>query len=388
MEKRGSNPDIADAVIIGGGIIGLSIAFHLAELGTSKVIVVERNTIASGATSHATGGIRQQFTSEPQVRLSVESVQFYERFAERVGQPLEFRQVGYLFLLSTSEQYEAFARGVALQRSLGVPSKLISPNEIGHRYPAIVNTGLVGAAFCPTDGVAAPADAAYGLASRCRELGVQIREGVTVTGIGQASGHVTGVETGAGPISSPVVINAAGPWAASVAAMVSIPIPVTAHPRQVFMLSRLPDIPDDFPFTVDLKSGTYMHQEPGATLLGGGDRNTPSGGEPVVDWERFESTAIGASRWLPAVAEAEIRSGWCGLREMTPDDHPILGPATHPDGMWLAVGFSGHGFMHAPAAGRILAEWIVMGTATNVDPDVFALDRFQGNRVARDAAVF
>jgi sarcosine oxidase subunit beta len=166
MEKRGSNPDTADVVIVGGGIIGLSIAFHLAELGTSNVILIERDTVASGATSHATGGIRQQFTSEPQVRLSVESVQFYERFTERVGQPLEFRQVGYLFLLSTGEQYEAFKQGVSLQRSLGVSSELISPDEIGYRYTAIVNTDLLGAAFCPTDGVASPADAAYGLASR------------------------------------------------------------------------------------------------------------------------------------------------------------------------------------------------------------------------------
>lgn len=388
MEKRGSNPDTADVVIVGGGIIGLSIAFHLAELGTSNVILIERDTVASGATSHATGGIRQQFTSEPQVRLSVESVQFYERFTERVGQPLEFRQVGYLFLLSTGEQYEAFKQGVSLQRSLGVSSELISPDEIGYRYTAIVNTDLLGAAFCPTDGVASPADAAYGLASRCRELGVQIREGVSVTGISQARGCVTGVETTAGPIASPVVINAAGPWAASVAAMVSISIPVTAHPRQVFMLGRLDDIPDDFPFTVDLKSGTYVHQEQSATLLGGGDRDTPSGEQPVVDWERFESTARAASRWLPTIADAEIKSGWCGLREMTPDDHPIMGPVSHPEGMWLAVGFSGHGFMHAPAAGRILAEWIVRGRATNVELGAFALDRFQGNRLVHDAAVF
>jgi sarcosine oxidase subunit beta len=381
-------PRTADVVIVGGGIIGVSIAVHLAERGMTDVVILEREAVAAGATSQATGGIRQQFTTESQIRLSVESVRFYERFAERVGQPLAFRQVGYLFLLSTPGQNDAFRQAVALQNSLGVPSELLAAETIARQHPMIDTTGIVGGSFCPTDGVAAPADAAYGLAARARELGVRICEGVEVTAIEQSAGRVTGVQTTAGAIACGDLVNAAGPWAAGVAAMAGLEVPVTAHPRQVFTLQRLPELPSDFPFTIDLKSGTYVHQEQSATLLGGGDRDAPSGGEPVVNWERFEATAVAASRWLPAVAEAEVRSGWCGLREMTPDDHPILGPVPGLAGLWLAVGFSGHGFMHAPAAGRILAEWMTTGGAAGFDPDPFALDRFQQRRLAHDAAVF
>lgn len=388
MIDRHGLPRSADVVIIGGGIIGVSIAVHLAERGMNDIVVLERDAVASGATSQATGGIRQQFTTESQIRLSVESVRFYERFAERVGHPLDFRQVGYLFLLSTPGQYNAFRQATALQNSLGVPSEMISPEAIARRHLMIDTTGIVGGAFCPTDGVAAPADAAYGLAARCRELGVRICEGVEVTAIEQADVRVTGVRTSAGVIACGNLVNAAGPWAAPVAAMAGLDIPVTAHPRQVFRLQRLPELPSDFPFTIDLRSGTYVHQEQSATLLGGGDRDAPSGGEPVVNWDRFETTALAASRWLPAVAEAEVRSGWCGLREMTPDDHPILGPAPGLRGMWLAVGFSGHGFMHAPAAGRILAEWMMTGRAADFDPTPFALDRFERRQLAQDAAVF
>jgi sarcosine oxidase subunit beta len=388
MAERGSIPQQADVVIIGGGIIGLSIAVHLAERGVTGVLVLERDEVAAGATAKATGGIRQQFTTEAQIRLSLESVRYYERFAERVGQPLPFRQVGYLFLLGSAAQYDAFARGVALQNSLGVPSELIPVAEINRRHPMIDTTGAVGASFCPTDGVAAPADAAYGFAARGRELGVQISEGVNVTAIDRLDGRVLGVQTSAGPVRAAIVINAAGPWAAEVGALAGIDVPVTAHPRQVFMLSELPGLPDDFPFVVDLASGTYVHQEPGVTLLGGGDRDAPSGGAPVVNWDRFETTAVAAARWLPVIAEAEVRSAWCGLREMTPDDHPIIGPAPDVEGLWLAVGFSGHGFMHAPAAGRVLAEWITTGEASDFDPSAFALSRFQSQQVEREAAVF
>lgn len=381
-------PRTAEVVIVGGGIIGLSIAFHLAERGRTDIVILERDGVASGATSQATGGIRQQFTTEPEIRLSVESVRFYERFAERVGQLLDFRQVGYLFLLSTPDQYNSFHQAVALQNSLAVPSELVSPREIKQLHPMIDTTGIVGGSFCPTDGVAAPADAAYGLAHRCRELGVRICEGVEVTSVEQTTERVTGVQTSAGSIACDEVINAAGPWAAQLAATTGVKIPVTAHPRQVFRLQRLPELLSDFPFTIDLKSGTYVHQEQSATLLGGGDRDAPSGGEPVVNWDRFETTALAASRWLPAVAEAEVHSGWCGLREMTPDDHPILGPVPGLEGMWLAAGFSGHGFMHAPAAGRILAEWITTGRAADFDPAPFALDRFERRQFAQDAAVF
>ncbi|MEA2529130.1 MAG: hypothetical protein QOG89_774 [Thermomicrobiales bacterium] len=375
-------------LIVGGGIVGLAIAFHLAERGTRGVVVVERAEIASGSTSKATGGIRQQFTTEAKIRLSRESVLFYQDFAERVGRPLLFRQIGYLFLLPNATVFDAFARGVALQNQLGVPSEMLDPDELARRHPMLVLDGYAGGAFCPTDGYATPADAAYALASRARELGVQIIEGVDVIGIDRASGRVTGAQTSVGAISTPLVVGAAGPWAAELGRMVDLDLPVTAHPRQVFSLSPCPELPADFPFTVDMASGVYVHREPGATLLGGGDRATPSGGPATLDWSRFEPVATEAMRWLPAIADLEARSGWCGLREMTPDDHPILGPAPDLEGFWLAVGFSGHGFMHAPAVGRAMADWILTGQPVDLDSAAFSLARFAGESLHIDAALF
>lgn len=174
--------------------------------------------------------------------------------------------------------------------------------------------------------------------------------------------------------------------------MAGLTLPVTAHPRQVFTLSPLPELVDDFPFTVDMASGVYVHQEPGTILLGGGDGDVPArqptDTDPALDWSRFETTVAAALRWLPALAETESRSGWRGFREMTPDHRPILGPAPGVEGLWLAVGFSGHGFMHAPAVGRALADWIATGRPGDLDAEAFALERFTTKEVDADGAVF
>jgi sarcosine oxidase, subunit beta len=385
-------PQTADIVIVGGGIVGLSIAFHLASRRAGVIAVVERRELASGATARATGGIRQQFTAESQIRLSHESVRFYERFAEVIGRPFPFRQVGYLFLLPDDARLDAFRPAVELQNRLGVPSVLLTVDEVVRRWPALRIDGYAGASFCPSDGVGPPADAAYGLSARARELGVRILEGVEVTGVIRAGDRIEGVETTAGRIAAPVLVNAAGPWAARVGRLAGLSLPVTAHPRQVFTLGPLAELGDDFPFTIDMASSVYVHQEPGTLLLGGGDGDAaaqePSDVDPALDWTRFETTAGAALRWLPALADCENRGGWRGYREMTPDHRPILGPAPGIDGLWLAVGFSGHGFMHAPAVGRALADWIVTGQPVDLDAAAFTLDRFSTARANTDAATF
>lgn len=385
-------PPSADVVIIGGGIVGLSIAFHLAALRAGTIAVVERLTLASGATARATGGIRQQFTTEAQVRLSLESVRFYERFTELTGRPFPFRQIGYLFLLPDEQRLDSFRHAVDLQRRIGVPSELLTAEEVGRRWTALRAEGYAGATYCETDGVGPPADAAYGLSARSRELGVRIVEGVEVTGFERGGGRVQGVQTSGGRIAAPAVVIAAGPWAAKVGRMAGVTLPVTAHPRQVFTLSPPPTFKDHLPFTVDMGSGVYVHQGSDALLLGGGDSDVaacePSDIDPALDWSRFETTVAAALRWLPALTEAEVRSGWRGIREMTPDQRPILGPAPGVEGLWLAVGFSGHGFMHAPAAGRAIADWIVTGEPVDLDAAAFALERFTASRTETDAAVF
>jgi sarcosine oxidase subunit beta len=385
-------PQTAEAVIVGGGIVGLSLAFHLAERGAGSIVVVERQEIASGATAKATGGIRQQFTSAPQVRLSVESVRFYERFAEIVGRPFPFRQIGYLFLLPDEQRLATFRQAVALQRRHGVPSEVLTVKEVVRRWPSLRLDGYAGATFCPTDGVGPPADAAYALAGRARELGVTIVEGTGMTNITAANGRVAAVETTRGRIATPMVVNAAGPWAAEVGRLAGVALPVTAHPRQVFTLSPLEELGHAFPFTVDMAAGVYVHQEPGTLLLGGGDgdepAHPPSDEPPPLDWSRFETTATAATRWLPALTETESRGGWRGFREMTPDHLPILGPAPVLAGFWLAVGFSGHGFMLAPAVGRALADWITTGRPVDLDAEAFSPARFGAQEGVGDGAVF
>lgn len=381
-------PVAAGVVIVGGGIVGLSIAFHLAERGMTDVVVLERATMASGATAMATGGIRQQFSSEADVLLSLESVHFFREFELRVGYPFTFHQHGYLFLVGQEELMAAMDASVGMQNRLGVPTEVLSAEEIKHRYPMIETSDLIGGAFCPTDGSGAPNDAAYAFSRRAQDLGVRIIEETEVTDIVVEDGRVSAVATKHGQVSTRTVINAAGPWARSIGEMVGYSLPVNPHPRQAFSLTPMEGLGSKFPMTVDLGTGVYIHQEPGSIVVGGGDRDRESSYDAVLDWTRFPSVIAAISHRIPLLEQAGSISGWCGLREMTPDDHAILGPMSTPDGMWNAVGFSGHGFMHAPAVGRIMAEWIVDGAPTGTDVSPFALERFLNERVTDERLVF
>ena len=382
-------PKSAEIVIVGGGVIGLSVAFHLAERGMTDVVVLERDEIGSGATRYATGGIRQQFASESDVRLSIESVRFYEQFEERVGLPFLFRQMGYLFLSSDAAQFATLSGAAEMQQRLGVPVEVLTPDEIVTRWPLIVVDGLVGATFCATDGSGSPSDVAYAFARRARDMGVRVLESVEVTGFAIEGGQVIAVETSVGRIATASVLNAAGPWAAKVGELAGITLPVYPHPRQAFSVTSVDALGDLFPFTIDLSTGVYIHQDPASIVLGGGDRERPSSFEATIDWTRFDHVIDSATRRVPALEEARSLNGWCGLREMTPDDHAILGPVGLPHGMWCAVGFSGHGFMQAPAVGRIMSDWMLNGTPpTDTDIAAFALDRFALGMTTKEGFVF
>jgi sarcosine oxidase subunit beta len=382
-------PASAEIVIIGGGVIGLSVAFHLAERGMTDVVVLEKDEIGSGATRFATGGIRQQFASEPDVRLSIESVKFFEQFEERVGLPFLFRQMGYLFMSSDAAQFATLQESAAMQQRLGVPVEVLSPEEIAARWPLIVVDGLEGATYCPTDGSGAPSDVAYAFARRSRDMGARVLEGIEVSGITIEDGRVRTVETTQGRIATSLVLNAAGPWAGKIGELAGVDIPVYPHPRQAFSVTPVDELGDLFPFAIDLGTGVYVHQEPASIVLGGGDRARPASFEATIDWSRFEYVIESAIRRVPALEEARSLNGWCGLREMTPDDHAILGPVDALTGMWCATGFSGHGFMHAPAAGRIVAEWMLSGQPpADIDPAPFALARFAAGKTTKAGFVF
>jgi sarcosine oxidase, subunit beta len=375
-------------VIIGGGVVGLSIAYHLTERGYRNVTLVERRTLGSGTTSKGTGGIRQQFSSKINVMLSRRAVDYFAHFADRVGEPVHFRQHGYLFLLDSAEQLRTFEKNVEKQHAENVPVELLKPTEIPEVMPHVNLEGLVGASYCPTDGSSSTIEVAAAFARRVRTLGATVLEGTTATAIERdAHGAVLGVQTTKDRIEAEVVVNAAGPWATEVGQQVGVTLPITPHRRQAFGIVPLPWFADELPLTVDLGTGAYVHPGPGGGVIGGNDRETPAGFDETVDWGLTPALMSALTHRIPAMSEAEIRSGWAGLRDMTPDDHAILGPLEDVPGFWVAAGFSGHGFMHAPVVGELLSEWLLDGSP-EIDLTALRLERFEKGKMVSETTVF
>ncbi|MBO0850270.1 MAG: FAD-binding oxidoreductase [Pseudonocardia sp.] len=374
-------------VIIGGGIIGCSLAFHLAHYGMTDVTVLEAGLVGDGSTAKATGGIRQQFSSEINADLAREAVDYFAHFADRVGEPFDFRQHGYLFLLKSAEQRAQFERTVAMQQRLGIDTRLVEPDDIGQLVPCINAADLRGAAYCPTDGSGSPADAVAAFARQARRLGVRIEQHTRALEVRRAGGGaVTDVVTADRTYPARTVVNAAGPWARRVGALVGLDLPVQPRPRQAFGIGPLPRLTPDLPLTVDLATGAYVHPEAHGGIVGGNDRDTPASEEATVRWELAEGVINALVHRIPWLADAEIRGGWCGLREMTPDDHAIVGPCEVP-GWWNLVGFSGHGFMQAPVIGDHVARWM-LGRGDARDLSALRLGRFTEGALAPEAAVF
>jgi glycine/D-amino acid oxidase-like deaminating enzyme len=350
-------------VIVGGGIVGASVAFHLAERGFTDVTVVERHRIGEGSTARATGGIRQQFTSRVNAAMVHRSIGFWTGFEERTGAPFDFRRHGYLFLLTTGEQLATFQRAVAMQNELGIDSRIISADEVAELVPGTITSDVLGASYCASDGSGSPTDAVNGLITAARRLGVTVRQGCEVTGLLTEGDKVTGVRTSEGDLRAGLVLIATGPQAREVGQRLGIELPVAPHRRQAFAVDRMDWLRPDMPLTVDLGSGAYIHPEvSGAAIIGGNDRDVPEGTDTTVDSERVEPLVKAlVDRW-PRMADARVSRGWAGLREMTPDDHAVIGPVG-PDGLWAAVGFSGHGFMQAPAVGECLTAWWLDGAS-------------------------
>jgi sarcosine oxidase subunit beta len=374
-------------VIVGGGIIGASVAFHLAERGFSDVTVVERHRIGEGSTARATGGIRQQFTSRVNAAIVHRSVGFWGEFEQRTGAPFDFRRHGYLFLLTTEDQLGTFRRAVAMQNELGIDSRIIGVDEVADLVPGTVTGNLLGASYCPSDGSGSPTDAVNGLIAAARRLGVTVRQGCEVTGLLTAGDRVTGVRTSEGDLPAGLVLVAAGPQARELGRRVGVELPVAPHRRQAFSVARLNWLRPDMPLTVDLGTGAYIHPEAGgAAVIGGNDRDVPEGTDTTVDHERVEPLVKAlVARW-PRMTDARVSRGWAGLREMTPDDHAVIGPVG-PNGLWAAVGFSGHGFMQAPAIGECLTAWWLDG-ASPYDLSPLRPSRFAEGQPVVEEGVF
>jgi len=382
-----SLPRSASTVIIGGGVVGCSIAYHLARRGARDVVVLERETVGSGTTSKAAGGIRVQFPHETEVRFSLESIKVFERFEDEFGTDPGYTKIGYLYLLSEEQQLRTFEKRIALQRRLGADVRVLTPDDAKKLVPALRVDDLIAAIWGPQDGMAGPAEVTNAYARRARELGAAIFEGVEVTTLERHDGRITGVRTTQGAIATPVTINAAGPAAARVGRLAGLELPVHPRRRHIFFTEPFPEIPGPVPLTSDVSSGFYFRKEMEQVLLSPGDVEDIGADLDVpMDWGKVEDTVQKAVHRLPILEQARIAGGWAGLRPLTPDDHAIIGWAPGLDGFFLAVGFGGHGFQHSPATGRHVAEWVLDGKPS-LNLSLFDPRRFErGHSLHQDEA--
>ncbi len=369
--------DACDVAVVGGGIIGLSVAHALALRGAGRVVVMERGACGEGSTAKATGGIRCQFGSEINVRLSLRSLDWFRDWARRVGGDAGYRPDGYLFLATTDEQLAGLRAGAALQRGLGARVEVWEPDDVRDRLPALALDGVVGATFGPDDGLGDPGTAVGSLLLACRRAGVDVRESDAVAAIELAGGRVAGVVTRRARLAADLVVIAAGPWSAPVARLAGVELPVEPRHRQAYRAGARAGIRSPSPLTVDLGSQVYFHADGDGLVFGGGDRDSPPGYDDRVWPEDAPRILELLTRRLPGMREAPLTSMWAGLREMTPDDVGVLGPVDEVPGLFCAAGFSGHGFMHAPAAGEIAAA-LITGAEPPFDVSALSPARFRG----------
>lgn len=365
----------AEIAVIGGGILGCSTAYHLAKRGQKEVVLLEKDLLAQASTGLSVGGIRLQFSHPANIRLSQETLCLFEHFEEEFNVDIGFYQVGYLFMLQKKNTWEDFLSSVELQRQFNVPVEILSPEEIKHRWPYLEVSDIQGGTFCPKDGYADPHNVAMAFANKARKLGVRIEEKTKVTGIRVESSRVKGVETTKGPISAPIVVNAAGPWGGEVARMAGLEFPVKPYRRQVFMTKAFDAISKPIPMVIDFDALFYFRGEGPGLITGMSDRDEPPSFNTHVDWNFLEKVIEKAVHRAPVLEKAKILRGWGGLYAITPDENPIIGMMSQVKGFFCAIGFSGHGFQHGPAVGRILSELILDGY-TDFDLTPFAYDRF------------
>jgi sarcosine oxidase subunit beta len=369
-------PRTADVVITGGGVMGASAAYHLSMAGVQDVVLVEKDEgFGLGASGRCAGGVRYQFGTEVNVRLSIESLAMLERFKQDTGQECYYRQCGYLFVLTDENDIPVFKHNRAMQRRLGVDVEWVSGGEIRSRLPMMRFEDAIAGTFHSKDGLADPNSVVMGYLARARQLGVKTYTGVEVLGMELSSGRVQSVTTSRGDISCGQVINAAGPWAGLVGEMAGVSIPISPIRRQMVTTTPLPDVPKDYPFVIDFSQSLYFHGEGEGILTGMSNPDQAPGYDQSIDKEWDLVAMEAAVRRLPMLEGAGRLSGWAGLYEVTPDAHPIFGP-TQVEGFWVVGGFSGHGFMHGPIAGLLMAEFLTEGEASTVDVSMLDLARF------------
>jgi sarcosine oxidase, subunit beta len=369
----------AGAVVVGGGAMGTSTAYHLSAAGVEDVVLIERERgLGLGSTGRCAGGFRHQFSSEINVRLSLESIRMIQGFSDLHGLPLDIQTDGYLFLVRDEPTWAAYRAAAEMQRRLGARVELLDARAAAELIPGLEVGGVVGATFGPDDGIADPSGLVTGYATAARRAGVTIETGAAVRTIVTSpdGGQVVGVETEAGRIDSPIVALCAGVWSRSLAATFGVDLPVTPEPRQLVQTADFPRRPERRTLVVDTATMFFFHREGNGILMGVPEARPRVTFDLSLD-DRFvaEELLPRAIALLPAVADAGLATSWAGLYEMSPDRDAILGPVAGLDGLLLAAGFSGHGFQHAPIVGKVLAE-LATGARPTVDIEPLRLERF------------
>jgi len=368
----------AEVVVIGGGIMGASTAYHLARRGCTDVVVLEAGEMFGlGSTGLNAGGIRYQFATKVNVELSKLSIGMMEKFADDMGQEVGLRRCGYLFMLDREADLAQFRANVALQNSLGVPSRVVSASEIAELAPEVDIAGIIGGTWCPLDGLVDPNGLLQGYVSNARRLGATLSTSTPAVGIDVSGGRVQRVVTKMGAIDTSTVVIAGGPWSGQIGAMAGIDLPIQPIRRQIAVTGPIPGLRPNFPFVIDFSRSLYFHREGNGILTGMSNRDEPAGFDTRVDQEWRLHHVENAIERLPLLADAEIVAEWAGLYEVTPDDQPILGRIPQVSGLLACAGFSGHGLMHGPAAGLLMAEEILDGKAYTIEIDALRWSRFE-----------
>ena len=376
-------PRHAEIVIVGGGVMGASLAYHLAVRGQRDVLLLERARVfGQGATGKCAGGVRHQFGSEINVRLSIESIRMLERFEEELGQPIGLRQCGYLFLLTTEADVQAFRENVALQHRLGVLTEWLSADEVRQRLPLMRLDGVLGGTFYGRDGLTDPNSVVAGYVSGARRNGARLLAEVAVGGFEVRGERIIGVETSRGEVACEYVVNAAGPFAGDIGRRLGVELPIWPLRRQMLVTTPLPEVPADFPFVIDFAPGLYFHREGPGLLTGQSNPDETPGFDESVDLEWEQRHLANAVLRMPLLEQAGLAHHWAGLYEMTPDAHPLIGRVPMLQNAYILGGFSGHGFMHGPVAGKLLAELMLDGASQTLDISSLDPARFASSLTA------
>jgi len=377
----------ASVVIIGGGISGCAIAYTLAKKGVKDIVVIERDYLSSGATGRCGAGVRMQWGTEMNCKLAKYSIEFFERANEELEYEydIEFKQGGYLIVASTEKEVNQFKKNIALQNSLGIPSRLLTPKEAKEIVPHMDETKIIAATFNPKDGHLNPFHTTQAYANAAVRLGVEIMKYTTVTGIKVENGKVVGVETDKGYISTPVVVNAAGGYSQLIAKMVGIDLPVYSERHQILVTE--PVAPMQGPMFMSFSLNIYCQQTPhGSFIMGRGDANEPRDLRITSSWHFMEEMAKTCTELLPPLKELRVVRQWSGLYNISPDRQPIYGPVKEVEGFYLACGFSGHGFMFGPVTGVVMAA-AILGETPTIPVHMLDKDRFERGELLLEPSV-